>query len=117
MFSSSLAPPTSFHFVHFSSPIFSDLAGFHFGEVHHGAGYVVHVVRKDVQRDISDGLDNFAIRQTGGACMFQVGVADFAALHDDVSRQFQDGFSLGCRRDRATCVGDFFLQSSRLCHQ
>src|SRR5579872_6999063 len=54
----------SFQFVHCSSPIFFNLAGFPFGEVHNSAGYVVHVIPKDVQRDISNGLTDGEIVET-----------------------------------------------------
>src|SRR5271156_6159468 len=77
------------------NPIEFDWIEFDFGEVHHGVGHVVHVIGKDAQRDVGDGLDNLAICQAGYACLTEVTFADFAALHDDVACEFENSVGFG----------------------
>ena len=67
------------------------IARLHFREIHHCAGDVVHVVRKDVHHNVSDRFDDVAVGQTGCACLIEVGVTDFAALHYNAARKLEDG--------------------------
>jgi hypothetical protein len=39
--------------------------------------------------DVSKGLHDVAIGQTGGAYLLEIGIADFATLHDDAARGFR----------------------------
>jgi len=84
-----------------------------FGKVHYGAGNVIQIVCKDVQSDIGDGLDDFAIRQAGGTCLLKVRVADFTTLHDNVACQFQNGIGLGNRCSSMARVCDFPFRKPR----
>ena len=88
------------------------IARLHFGEIHYCAGDVVDVVRENVQRDVGDGLDDVAVGQAGGACLLEVGVADFAALHHDAARELEDGVGLLGRGVGMTRVGDVFLREA-----
>ncbi len=85
------------------------IARLHLGEIDYCAGDVIDVVRKNVQRDVGDCLDDVAIGQASGPCPQEVGIADFTALHHDAAREFEDGVGLlGCGVGM-TRVSDVFL--------
>jgi hypothetical protein len=88
------------------------IARLHFGEIHHRACDVVYVVREDVKRDVGDGLDDVAVGQAEGACLLEVGVADFAALQQDTAREFENSVGLLGRGPGMPRVSDIFLREA-----
>src|SRR3989442_2375045 len=80
---------------------------------------MVEVVHEDVECDVGDGLHDLAIGQAAYARAREVRVADFAALHDNASRQFQDrvcfrvsGLGVDGIRDLLLGKSDFAAQKN-----
>src|SRR5581483_11725389 len=59
-------------------------------EVQVRARQVVEVVRQGVQGDVRHGLGEFGVGHAGGPRLVQGGVADLAAVFDQVGGQAQD---------------------------
>jgi len=75
---------------------------------------MIHVVGEDVQGDVCGGFHNFAIGHAGGAGRLERNVADFAALHYDAAREFQNRVGLvRCSRGMAR-VGDVLVSEPGL---
>jgi len=68
---------------------------------------VAHVILEDIQRYVSDRLDDFTVTQTDGTGAREVGVREFTALNDDAAREFEDGIGSRVRRARPNRVVDF----------
>ncbi len=90
------------------------IARLHFGEIHHCAGDVVHVVREDVHHNVSDRFDDVAVGQTGCAHLLEVGVTDFAALHHNAARELEDRIGLISPGGGVAGVGDVLVCESDL---
>ena len=73
---------------------------------------VAHVVLENVQCDVGDRLDDFAVAQTAGTGAREVCVGEFTTLDDDAAREFEDGIGSGVGRARANRVVDFSLIQS-----
>ena len=52
---------------------------------------VAHVVLENVQCDVGDGLDDFAVAQTAGTRAPEVCVGEFTTLDDDAAGELKDG--------------------------
>jgi len=61
---------------------------------------VAHIVLEDVQGDVGDGLDDFAVAQADGSSTREVCVGDFTTLNNDAAREFEDGVCPGLPRSR-----------------
>src|SRR6476646_635 len=90
------------------------IARLHFREVHQSAGDMVHVVGEDIQRDVGHGLNDVSVGQAEGTRLLEIGIVDFAALHYQAARQFEDGVGLLCRSSGKTRVSDIFLGGRRI---
>jgi hypothetical protein len=55
---------------------------------------VAHVVLENIERDVGDRLDDFAVGQADGAGVREVCVGEFPPLDDDIAREFEDGIGL-----------------------
>lgn len=66
----------------------------HFGVVDDRPSDVAHVVRKNVQHNIGDGLDNMSIGQAGCARLLEIAGPDFAALHHNGPSELQNSVGL-----------------------
>jgi hypothetical protein len=73
---------------------------------------VAHVILEDIQRDVSDGLDDLPVSQPDRTGTREVRVRDFATLDDDAAREFEDGVGPGVARSRASRIVDFCLIQS-----
>src|SRR5579862_1443417 len=120
--------PAMVHAINFPAPPlpiarFSYLSGFAIGlvsfrrflvrfglrKVDWNARDVAHVILEDIQRYVSDGLDDFAVAQIGRTRAREIRVRDFSALNDDAARKFEDGIGSRVGRARANCIVDFNL--------
>src|ERR1700730_2624311 len=77
------------------------LAKFVLRKVDWDARDVAHVVLKDVQRDVGDRLDDFAVTQACNTSAREVRVGELPTLDDDAAREFQDGIGPRVGRPRA----------------
>jgi hypothetical protein len=55
---------------------------------------MVHVIRKNVQHNIGNGLDNVSVGQASGARLLEIAVANFTALHYNGASKLQDSVGL-----------------------
>src|ERR1700736_3897334 len=85
------------------------LAKFVLRKVDWDARDVAHVVLKDIQRDVGDRLDDFAVTQACNTGAREVRVGELPTLDDDAAREFQDGIGPRVGRPRANRVLDFSL--------
>jgi len=68
---------------------------------------VAHVILEDIQRYVSDRLDDFAIAQTAGTRAPEVCVGEFTTLDHDAAGELEDGVRSGVDRARSNRVVDF----------
>src|ERR1700747_3390695 len=65
-----------------------------FGKVHGRPSDVVHVIRKNVQHNIGNGLDNVSVGQASDARLLEIAVANFTALHYNGASKLQNSVGL-----------------------
>jgi hypothetical protein len=68
---------------------------------------VAHVILEDIQRYVSDRLDDFAIAQTAGTRAPEVCVGEFTTLDHDAAGELEDRVRSGVGRARSNRVVDF----------
>ena len=73
---------------------------------------VAHIVLENVQRDVGDRLDDFAVAQANGTGAREIRVREFTTLDDDAAGELEDGIGPGIGRARANRVVDFGLVQS-----
>src|SRR5580658_4579447 len=76
---------------------------------------VAHVVLENVQRDVGDRLDDFAVAHTGGTRAPKVRVGEFTTLHDDAAGELEDRIGSSVGRARPNRVIDFNLSQPDFC--
>ena len=76
------------------------------------AGDLVEVVPEDVVDNVRDVLHDLAIRQAAGERVLELRVTDFAALDNDVSREFQDRVGFEISGTGANGIDDLFFAES-----
>ena len=51
---------------------------------------VAHIVLEDIQRHVSDRLDDFTITQTDGTSAREIRIRELTTLNHDAAREFED---------------------------
>ena len=75
---------------------------------------MVDVVGQNIESHVGGGLDDLGIRELGGAGRLELGIAEFAALHDDVAGEVQNGLGPLVVGDDLARVGDLAVVQARL---